>query len=456
MADPNHRSEMSQLSRRGFLQQTVAAGATAAAAPYFVPSAALGGTGRTGANDKISVGVIGCGSLAKGWHFPELDKLEDVKVSAVCDVWKERLDWAVERCQGQATAYRDYRELLARDDIDAVLIATPPFWHALMSVHAAEAGKDFYVEKPMTMYVDESMAVVEAARRHKRITQVGTQIHADDNYRRVVEYVRSGNLGKIPVVRTFMVMNQGPEGVGNEPGGDPPPGLDWEMWIGPAPMRPFHRLLIESAYSNCSFMAYSGGWTPGMAPHIVDLPVWALELGFPKRTLSSGGRYVIRDVGDSPDTHEVLWEYDDFTMTWWMSLVNSYGFDFQGDNTIRRRLGVYFQGVNGTLWANYGMHQIVPEGDRMEGLEPPPPSIPSSPGQHREWIDGIRTRTQPLCNVAYHHAIDVAIGLANLSLELGREVRFDPATRKIVGDPEAARRARPEYRDPWKFPAQYL
>jgi len=449
-------AESNPLSRRGFLKKTAGASAAAVAAPYFVPSHVLASPGRVGANDKISVGVIGCGTLANAWHFPELQKLQDVVVTAVCDVWKERLDKAVERFQGTAKPYTDYREVLAREDVDAVVIITPPHWHALMAIHAAEAGKDFYVEKPMTIHVDESRAVVEAARRHHRITQVGTQIHARDNYRRVVEYVRSGHLGKINVARTFMVMNQGPEGVGQVPDGDPPPGLDWEMWLGPAPTRRFNRLLVEKAYTNCAFMAYSGGWTPGMAPHIIDLPYWALELGFPKRTMCTGGRYLIRDPGDSPDTQEVLWEYDDFTMTWWMSLVNSYGFDFQGENKIRRRLGVYFQGVNGTLMADYGTHRIVPEGDRMKDKQPPPQTIPPSKGHHREWIDGIRTRTQPLCNVEYHHKIDVAIGLANLALELKRDIRFDPASRTIVGDPEAARRARPTYRAPWKFPEQYL
>jgi len=400
--------------------------------------------------------VIGCGSLANNWHFPQLLALEDVVITAVCDVWPERLNEAVERCQGTAKPYTDYRELLANDDIDAVVIITPPHWHALMAIHAAEAGKDFYVEKPMTTSLAESLAVMRAARKHKRITQVGTQIHASDNYRRVVEYVRSGNLGKINVARTFMVMNQGPEGVGNNPDSDPPPGFDWDMWLGPIPKRRFNQLLVEKAYSNCSFMRSSAGWTPGMAPHIIDLPYWALELGFPKRTSCSGGRYLVQDIGDAPDTQEVLWEYDNFTMTWWMSIVNSYGFDFQGENRIKRRLGIYFHGANGTLMADYGSLRITPEGDRMKDMETPPQSIPASKGHHREWIDGIRSRTQPLCHVGYHYKLDVALTLANLSMQVGRDIHFDPKTEKIIGDPEAARLAIPTYRDPWKLPAEYL
>jgi predicted dehydrogenase len=229
------------------------------------------------------------------------------------------------------------------------------------------------------------------------------------------------------------------------------------MWLGPAPSIPYNPLIVKSAYENCSFMAHSGGWTPGMAPHVIDLPYWALDLGFPKRTFCSGGRYLIRDMGDAPDTQEVLWEYDDFTMTWWMSLVNSYGFDFQGSNDIRRRLGIWFHGVNGTLMANYGTHRLVPEGDRLKATEQMPvTSMPSSAGHHREWLDCIRTRQQPSCNVGYHCRLDAAIGLANLSMQIKRAINFDPQAERIVGDDEAARLAVPSYRDPWKFPGSYL
>jgi len=450
-----------ELSRRGFLGGSVGLGAATVAAPYFLTSNALAAPGRKGANDKINIGVIGTGSLAKYWHFPQLLKQQDVVIAGVCDVWQERLDQAVERCKSAdkrhlATPHHDYRELLARDDIDAVLIATPPHWHALQAIHAAEAGKDFYVEKPMTLFIGESLAVYRAALLHKCVTQVGTQTHAHSNYRRVVEYVRSGQLGKINMARTFNIMNQGPEGIGNEPHCDPPSDLDWEMWVGPAPMSRYHPAITKDAYTHSSFMVYSGGWTPGMGPHIIDLPYWALDLGFPKRTSSTGGRYLIKDVGDAPDTHEVLWEYDKFTMTWSMSLINSYGHEFQEKDKIKRRLGIYLQGVNGTLMADYGTMRIVPEGDRMKDAKTPAESIPPSKGHHREWLDGIRTRQQPLCHVGYHYKMDIALVLANLSLQLNRTIKFDPQTETIAGDPEAERYTKPVYRDPWKLPEQYL
>ena len=444
------------ISRRRFLGKTASLGTAAVAAPYFVPSHVLAAPGRKGANDKINVGVIGTGTLARSRHFPKLLEQPDVVITAVCDVQKDRLAEAVERCQGTAKPYTDYRELLQQGDVDAVAIVTPPHWHALMAIDAAEAGKDFYLEKPMTLSVAESLAVVRAALKHRCVPQVGTQIHASQNYRRVVEYVRSGNLGKINVARAFCVMNQGPEGIGYPPQTDPPANIDWEMWIGPSPMIKYNPLIVEKAYPNCSFMAHSGGWTPGMAPHLIDLPYWALELGFPKRTSASGGRYLVRDIGDAPDTQEVLWEYENFTMAWTMSLVNSFGFDFQGANKIKRRTGVYFQGVNGTLMADYGTLRITPEGDRLKDAKVPAQTIPASKGHYREWLDAIRTREQPLCHVGYHYKMDVAIALANLSMKLGRTLQFDPKTETIAGDEEATRLSKPTYRDPWKLPEQYL
>jgi hypothetical protein len=203
-------------------------------------------------------------------------------------------------------------------------------------------------------------------------------------------------------------------------------------------------------------MDYSGGWTPGMAPHIIDLPVWALDLGFPTLTSSTGGRFALKDDGDAYDNHEVLWQYPGRTLTWMSSLTNSYGFDFHGEPVKSRRLGIYFHGVNGTLFADYSIFKVVPEGNALEGRQPPPPVIPSSPGHEREWLDCIKTRRQPSCNPNYHVKIDVPVLLSLLSLKLGRAIRFDPRKEQIVGDREAAKLAIPKYRSPWKFPSKYL
>jgi predicted dehydrogenase len=346
--------------------------------------------------------------------------------------------------------------MLDRKDVDAVIVATPGHWHALQAIDACRAGKDLYVQKPMTLHLAEALALKRAVEKHQRISQVGTQIHAGDNYRRVVEWVRSGKLGAISVVRTFLMGNLGPQGIGPEPAGSPPAGLDWDRWIGPAPTRPYSPLAVRGAGIHTHFMDFGGGWTPGMAPHIIDLAYWALDLGMPTLTSAAGGRFLLRGAGDVPDSQEVLWQFPGAVVTWMTSLVNSYGFDFLGGGPITGRLGAYFHGTNGTLMANYGTHRVVPEGDRMKDPKPPAPSIPPSPGHEREWLDAIKTRKQPSCHVGYHYKLDAAIGLARLAFQLKRSIRFDPESEKIVGDEEAARLARPIYREPWKFPEEYL
>jgi len=457
---------MSRSTRREFIRNTAALGAVGVATAQMASAQAR--RKRWSPNDRIHVGLIGCGGMGRA-NLGACASHPDVVITGACDVWPERREAVVAEHPATCKPYADYRDMLAADDIDAVIIGTLPHWHALMAIDACEAGKDLYIQKPMTLHLGESLAVRNAVKRHDRISQVGTQIHASENYRRVVELIRSGNLGKVGVVRTFHVMNQMPDGLGHSTDNTPPKGFDWDMWCGPAELGAYNSILVQNAYNHSSWMAYSGGWTPGMAPHIIDLPIWALELGYPSEITSAGGRYMVEDDGDAYDTHDVLWRYtpdgltpgaavpkNGLTMQWWTSLTNSYGFDLHGDPEPRRRLGIYFHGSNGTLYSDYGMHETRPEGTRMDGLTTPEPSIPPSPGHEREWLDCIRTRKQPSCCVDYHVKLDVPVVLSLLSLKLGRTIRFDPKTEQIVDDKKAAKEAIPEYRDPWKFPKEYL
>jgi predicted dehydrogenase len=443
-------------------RQFVKTASAALAAPMVVPFSFIQGRGKSAPSDKVNIGLIGCGGLGPV-DLAECASHPDVVVTAACDVWKDRLDRIVGKyaCNG----YTDYRELLQHKGLDGVIIATPAHWHAIQTIEAAEAGLDIYVEKPMTMHLAESLAVRNAIRRHGAICQVGTQIHASDHYRRMVELVRSGNLGDIGTVRTFNVMNEAPNGIGLGYNTQSiPKGLDWNMWVGPARMQSFNPNLVKDAFYHGFWMDFSGGWTPGMAPHIIDLPIWALELDYPTEISAMGGRYIIRDDGDAYDNHEVLWRYPKLTMSWMLSNTNSHGWAFQGmdksglgyETGTRRRLGIYFHGSNGTLITNYSSHILIPEGNRMDGMETPPKSIPSVSGHRLEWIDCIKSRKQPSSNPEYHVKVDVPIALSVLSLQLGRSIRFDPKTEKIVGDQEASRLAIPEYRAPWKLPAGYL
>lgn len=449
----------SPFSRRQFVKMTSGA---IIGAPLLLKSSFA--KGLTSANDKINMGIIGCGGLGTS-NLERVASHPDVVVVAACDVQKERLDKTVQKYKGTCTGYLDYRELLQHNGLDAVIIATPAHWHALQAVEAAEAGLDVYLQKPMTMHLGESIAVRNAFRKHKIISQIGTQIHAGEHYRRMVELVRSGNLGDINTVRTFFVMNEAPNGIGS--GNNTtniPKGIDWEMWVGPALMKPYNHNLVQNAFYHCFWMDYSGGWTPGMAPHITDLPIWALNLGYPTEISAVGGRYSIKDDGDVYDNHEVLWRYPNLNMTWMQSSTNSHGWAFQGmDKTgvgyetgTRRRLGVYFQGTNGTLITDYSSHFLIPEGNKMDGMETPPKSIPPSPGHELEWVECIKSREQPSCNAGYHIKVDIPIVLSILSMKLGRSIKFDPETEKIVGDKEATKLAIPEYRGSWKFPSKYL
>ncbi len=447
------------LSRREFIHKSAGAGV---AVPYFVSAAALGQSGKPSANERIQVALIGAGGQGRG-NLRAAAGFPDVVVTGVCDAWQSRLNAAIGPYKKTAKPYRDYRKLLAAKDIDAVIIATPPHWHCRQCVDAAEAGKDIYQQKPLSLYPAESLVMKRAAEKHKRVTQVGTQMHTDDNYRRILAEVRSGKLGKINVVRTINVQNQGPEGVGKAPPTKTPDGLDWDLWVGPSPMLPFNPTLARSSFWHSSWMDFGGGWIPCMAPHIIDMPYWALELGLPLVTTCSGGRYTIDDDGDCPDVQEVLWQYPNMTMTHMMSMVNSFGWD-AGSGKPGRRIGMYFHGVDGTLYGDYGACRITPEGSRMKdapdvkvpGLEEPFNSMSTTQRHVRDWLDCIRTRKEPAASISYHYKIGMAIALANLSLKLGRSVRVDPKTEMVVGDEAATKASVPEYRDPWKFPAEYL
>ncbi|MCK5730132.1 MAG: Gfo/Idh/MocA family oxidoreductase, partial [Draconibacterium sp.] len=373
----------SPFSRRQFVKTTSVA---AIGVPLILKSSLINGNGFIAANDKINLGIIGCGGLGKA-NLNAASAHPNIVVTAACDVWEERLDPIIEKynCKG----YSDYRELLQHKGLDAVIIATPAHWHAIQAIEAAEAGLDIYLQKPMTMHLGESLAVRNAVKKHNVICQIGTQIHAGEHYRRMVELVRSGNLGDINTVRTFFVMNEAPNGVGLGFNTTKiPKGMDWDMWVGPARMQPFNPNLVKDAFYHGSWMDFSGGWTPGMAPHITDLPIWALNLGYPTEISATGGRYSTNDDGDAYDNHEVIWRYPNLTMTWMNSSTNSHGWAFQGmdksgkgyETGTNRRLGIYFHGTNGTLMTDYSSHILIPESDRMEGMETPPKSIAPSPG----------------------------------------------------------------------------
>lgn len=445
--DPNTLTRREFLGRSGAVV-AVGMGTLPAAAKAF----ALDATTKTvGANEKIVVGFIGVGGRGMS-HLRSFAAQPDVEVGAVCDVYEAHLQAALQQAGSGAKGYSDFRKLLEQKDLDAVVISTPPHWHPLISILACQAGKDVYCEKPLFRYPAEGRAMLKAAVDNKRVTQVGTQIHAGENYRRAVEIVRSGALGRIASVKVVCNLNEYPGGIGRPADEPPPGGLDWNLWLGPAPLAPFNRARFEAG-KHRYFKDYVGSWLLELGPHIVDLAFWAMEPGEPKAVSASGGRFVADDISDIPDTLDVLWQFENLTITWTHTSCNSFNFGAGDPQTGGRQLGVFFQGNNGTLFADYGRHRVIAEPKRMEDFTAPEPSIPRSPGHDREFLDCVKTRQNPSCSFENHLPLGTALALGQIAYDSGKRLEWDSAAGKIVGDRQTQRLAYPAYRAPWKLPA---
>ncbi len=452
-------TEWDRLTRRDFLK--VSSGMAVAAslgmtAAHRADAAAMPGPRMetksnmtTSANDKIVLGFIGVAGRGYG-HLDWFGRHPDVEIGAVCDVYQPHLERALAKTDGKAKGYSDFRKLLENKDIDAVVISTPPHWHALIASNALLAGKDVYNEKPMCRFPAEGRLITELAKQQKRITQVGTQVHATPNYHKCVDVVRSGVLGPITSVSNFCAMDDDSEGLGNPPDSDPPPGLDWEMWLGPAPKVPFNIGRFRDGMHRY-FKDYVDSWLHELGPHIVDLPFWALELGCPTAVSASGGRFATTSIADVPDTMDVVWDYPNMTMTWTLLQHNLYNFGV-GEPGTGRKLGIVFHGKEATLVASYGICDVIDRtGKRVED-QTYPVAAPPSPGHEREFLDSIKSRQECSCSFAAHLPMHTALNLAHLSLQLGRKLHWDAEKWEVVGDKEANHLITPKYRAPWKLP----
>jgi predicted dehydrogenase len=392
--------------------------------------------------DKVVLGFIGVGGMGTGLigifkDFP------DVAIAAVCDVYEPHAHRARSAAGGSPEVTSDFRRVLDRKDIDAVVIATPDHWHGITTIMACQAGKDVYCEKPLAHRIQEGRAMVDAAAKYHRVTQMGNLIHAGENYHRVVEIVRSGVLGKISKTRVWLAADR--RGMGRPPDGPPPPGCDYDFWLGPAPARAFNpnRFTFNWRY----FWDYGGGILTDFCCHIVDLVHWAMEVDAPRTISATGGRYALADNAEVPDTLEVTYEYEKedrkFLMVWSQTDANGHGLENQG-------LGISFQGTEATLVASYDSYTIVPE--KGAKIEEPPKTLPRSAGHHREWIDALKTRAQCSCHFGYGHRLTTVGNLGNISLWTGEKLKWDAAKERIVNHPESNRYLTKEYRKPWSLP----
>src|SRR5690349_9239526 len=292
-------------ARRDFLRT---AGAAALTSNLFTGAV-------KGANDKTNVAFIGVGTMGSG-NLKYASSLPEVQVTAVCDVYQTNL----EKAQAQARkagfepkAVKDFREILADKSVDAVCIATPDHWHAYITVEACKAGKDVYVEKPACVYVNEGMKMVQAARKYKRVVQAGTMQRSGAFFQKAREIVQSGRLGDVTFVRTWQAASTKKEGQGNPADATPPAGLNWDLWLGPAPERPFNVNrwgILPPRWSTFRyFWDYAGGAMTDWGVHLIDIVQWAMQVEAPSVIASMGGRYYIKDNAETPDTLQVTYEY---------------------------------------------------------------------------------------------------------------------------------------------------
>jgi len=395
-------------------------------------------------SDQIRVGFIGVGGMGTG-RLTQFMKHPDVVAAAVCDVDSTHADRAaalVEKTQNRKPeVFHDFRKLLEKKDIDAVMIATPDHWHALTAVKAFEAGKDVFVEKPLCYSIGEGRAMVTAAKKHSRVSQMGNHIHNDHpNYRRVVEQVRSGSLGKIN--RVYCALRTGEKSLGKPADAPPPSELDYEFWLGPAPRRAYNP--NRSHYSYRYFWDYSGGMFIDFWCHYADVAYWALDLKAPKSVSAAGGRWLADDNAETPDTFEALYEYPGLLLTWTMHPNGRPGYDHLGSCVI-------FEGSEATLATTYTTHEVWAKGKKQEDFPKPAQSIPDSPGHIREFLDSIKSRQRTTCDVEYGFQLTKGGLLGNIALRSGERIYWDDARERVTNSSAADRMVSRKYRKPWKL-----
>jgi predicted dehydrogenase len=432
MSQPTHR--------RHFLKSSTLAGAG-----LWVAASGLLAKGAS-PNDKLNLGIIGAG----GRGAANLDSLKSENVAALCDVNSDALA-AQAKNHPNAKTYADWRKMLEQKDLDAVVISTPDHHHALAGVNAMKRGLHVYCEKPLAHSVHEARAMQEAYNNSHVATQMGTQIHATDNYRRVVELIQSGAIG--PVREAHVWVDQGIEGPRSRPQETPPvpKTLHWDLWLGPAPARPYHPCYFKDrSMSWQNWWDFGNGALGDMGSHTIDLPFWALELQHPT-TIEAEGPLPVRPE-TYPDQLTVRWEHPargnqpPVKLTWYDGKQRPKSPEGVDLNTWH--LGMMFTGDKGILLADYGKWMLLPEAD-FKGFQPPKPSIPPSLGHHEEWIHACKTGAPTLCNFEYSGRLVEHNLLGTVAFRVGKKLDWDPENLKARNCPEADPFIRPPYREGW-------
>lgn len=397
-------------------------------------------------SDRVTVAHIGVGGMGNS-HVNWFSGFSDVNVAALCDLDTQRLNSThaklkKKRPDAAIDRVKDFRKIIERKDIDAVTVATPDHWHALISIHAFLAGKDVYSEKPLSYSIPEARAMLTAQKKNRAVFQLGTQIHAGDNYHRVVELVRSGILGKIHTVRVWKT--GGAPMIPKVPDQDPPAGLDWDMWLGPRPSRPYNPKRCHFSYRY--FWDYSGGVYADFWCHISDIVFWALKLGAPK-TIQARGELNTRGMAETHRWLDVDFEFEGLKYYWTTQPPKVPG-------AAGRGIGAVFEGDKGHLVTDYGSRQIFFKGEKkpVTDVASVARSIPRSPGHQRDFINSVRSRQLTESHLAYAHTMTIPMHLGLIAFWTQRKLHWDGRKERFVNDSRADQYLTKTFRAPWKLP----
>jgi len=417
-----------------------------------------------GANERVQMGFIGLGNRGDQVHEGFLE-YGDSQTVAICDLREDYLDFAATKSRATPKRYADYRRLLDDKDVQAVAIATPDHWHALMFVDACRAGKDVYVEKPLSLTVGEGRRMVQVAGETKRVVQVGIQRRSSKFLQEAVDYVRSGALGKISVARGFHVQNEAPHGIGNAPDSAPPSPEQWDKWLGPAPKVPYNR--NRTFYNFRWFYDYSGGQITNFGVHYMDMLRWALGKQTPKAVVAIGGKYGVDDNREIPDTCEVHWDFGDMMMGFVQYNANAAPANARGAE-------MEIRGTKGTMNIYSNRWEIVPEKttevlfgartpldrasekaynpSKKATLEPKTVNgTTSTPPHCRNFLDCVKTRARTNCPIDEGHTSTANTLIAHIALRTRSFLEWDGKAERFTNSDAANRYLSYKYRPPFKL-----
>ena len=426
------------LTRRQFLQNSAVATA-AVAAPLILPS---GLRAQNGPSKKITVGIVGCGNIADGHYGPLLGSPESIRVLTVCDVDRTRRDAAAARVNKDygntdCKAYGDFRELNRRTDIDVVFICTPDHWHALIAIDAMRNGKDVYVEKPLTLTIAEGRALVDTARKYDRVAQHGTQHRSMKRFHDVAEFVRNNGLGKLDRIECFIPPNNRHCGATWQP--EPvPANLDWEMWLGPAPWRPYHS---KGCHYNFRFISESAyGQVTNWGAHYLDIGQWALGM-------DDSGPVSVEGHGEFPSSGLFTnCTNVNFTVRYANGIPMHCRTRFEGGGTAR------FVGERG--WLDIARDKMsASDNNLLREMQAPNKKVQLelSSNHHDNFFACVRSRKRPIADVGLGHRTTTVCNLGQIGMVLGRKLQWDPVKEEFVNDDVANRLRTRAMRSPWSL-----